>query len=215
MQTWVYPSEQMFYNAMKRKGWQPSEDDMAAVVAIHNAGAARIVPLLPLALPLLGCSGCRTAPPGMPAGPGAKGPLPCKRASMLHAECQTAAQPVRLRDHLLRALPCCSERASVAGDTAVGGGARRRRGVRRTAPTQVQVRCKHGLFCQPSGLRRALLCHPAVAGGSSQSPTDCPADTTATERLLLPSPVGMLQGTAAGVLAQGAAAQPAGLQAAL
>ncbi|EFN52153.1 hypothetical protein CHLNCDRAFT_56330 [Chlorella variabilis] len=34
---WVYPSEQMFYNAMKRKGWTPSEDDMAAVVAIHNA----------------------------------------------------------------------------------------------------------------------------------------------------------------------------------
>lgn len=35
--TWVYPSEQMFFNAMKRKGWQPSEDDMSAVVAIHNA----------------------------------------------------------------------------------------------------------------------------------------------------------------------------------
>jgi hypothetical protein len=35
---WVYPSEQMFYNAMKRKGWSPAEDDMAAVVAIHNAG---------------------------------------------------------------------------------------------------------------------------------------------------------------------------------
>eukprot|EP00854_Cymbomonas_tetramitiformis_P012683 gene12683-14992_t len=27
--TWVYPSEQMFYNAMKRKGWQPKEEDMA------------------------------------------------------------------------------------------------------------------------------------------------------------------------------------------
>ena len=35
--TWTYPSEQMFYNAMKRKGWSPSEDDMTAVVAIHNA----------------------------------------------------------------------------------------------------------------------------------------------------------------------------------
>jgi cytochrome c heme-lyase len=33
---WVYPSEQMFYNAMKRKGWQPEEDDMRAIVAIHN-----------------------------------------------------------------------------------------------------------------------------------------------------------------------------------
>jgi cytochrome c heme-lyase len=27
----------MFYNAMKKKGWIPSEDDMTAVVAIHNA----------------------------------------------------------------------------------------------------------------------------------------------------------------------------------
>uniref|UniRef100_A0A7S0WSL6 Holocytochrome c-type synthase n=1 Tax=Pyramimonas obovata TaxID=1411642 RepID=A0A7S0WSL6_9CHLO len=34
---WVYPSEQMFYNAMKRKGWQPNEVDMPSVVAIHNA----------------------------------------------------------------------------------------------------------------------------------------------------------------------------------
>ncbi|KAI3432225.1 hypothetical protein D9Q98_003787 [Chlorella vulgaris] len=36
-EVWVYPSQQMFYNAMRRKGWTPSEDDMAAVVAIHNA----------------------------------------------------------------------------------------------------------------------------------------------------------------------------------
>ncbi|RMZ55245.1 hypothetical protein APUTEX25_005523 [Auxenochlorella protothecoides] len=34
---WTYPSEQMFYNAMRRKGWTPSEEDMTAVVAIHNA----------------------------------------------------------------------------------------------------------------------------------------------------------------------------------
>lgn len=32
----MYPSQQMFYNAMRRKGWNPSEDDMQAVVAIHN-----------------------------------------------------------------------------------------------------------------------------------------------------------------------------------
>lgn len=36
-ENWVYPSEQMFYNAMKRKGWTPTEEDMPAVVAIHNA----------------------------------------------------------------------------------------------------------------------------------------------------------------------------------
>ena len=35
--TWQYPSQQMFYNAMKRKGYAPSEDDMDSVVAIHNA----------------------------------------------------------------------------------------------------------------------------------------------------------------------------------
>lgn len=35
--TWVYPSEQQFFNAMRRKGWQPDERDMGTVVAIHNA----------------------------------------------------------------------------------------------------------------------------------------------------------------------------------
>ncbi|EFJ46794.1 hypothetical protein VOLCADRAFT_75232 [Volvox carteri f. nagariensis] len=34
---WVYPSEQMFYNAMKRKGWDPQTEDMRNVVAIHNS----------------------------------------------------------------------------------------------------------------------------------------------------------------------------------
>ena len=34
---WVYPSQQMFYNAMRRKGWSAREEDMPAVVAIHNA----------------------------------------------------------------------------------------------------------------------------------------------------------------------------------
>lgn len=33
---WVYPSPQMFFNAMKRKGYTPSEADMATVVMIHN-----------------------------------------------------------------------------------------------------------------------------------------------------------------------------------
>ena len=34
---WVYPSQQMFYNAMKRKGYAPQEEEMNTVVAIHNA----------------------------------------------------------------------------------------------------------------------------------------------------------------------------------
>jgi cytochrome c heme-lyase len=34
---WVYPSEQMFFNAMKRKNWDAKEEDMAVVVPIHNA----------------------------------------------------------------------------------------------------------------------------------------------------------------------------------
>ncbi|KAG9293855.1 hypothetical protein G9A89_019193 [Geosiphon pyriformis] len=36
-QLWIYPSEQMFFNAMKRKNWQPQEEDMAVIVPIHNA----------------------------------------------------------------------------------------------------------------------------------------------------------------------------------
>lgn len=35
---WVYPSEQQFYNAMRKKGWSaPNEEDMATVIKIHNA----------------------------------------------------------------------------------------------------------------------------------------------------------------------------------
>ncbi|KAJ2363441.1 Cytochrome c1 heme lyase, partial [Coemansia sp. RSA 2607] len=34
---WVYPSEQMFFNAMRRKNWNPQEIDMHTVVPIHNA----------------------------------------------------------------------------------------------------------------------------------------------------------------------------------
>ncbi|KAJ9063583.1 Cytochrome c1 heme lyase [Entomophthora muscae] len=34
---WVYPSQQMFFNAMKRKNWDPSEEDMKVIVPIHNA----------------------------------------------------------------------------------------------------------------------------------------------------------------------------------
>ncbi|KAK9365126.1 cytochrome c/c1 heme-lyase [Lipomyces kononenkoae] len=34
---WVYPSEEMFFNAMKRKNWNPEAKDMKTVVPIHNA----------------------------------------------------------------------------------------------------------------------------------------------------------------------------------
>lgn len=34
---WIYPSEQMFFNAMRRKNWSPDEQDMSVVVPIHNA----------------------------------------------------------------------------------------------------------------------------------------------------------------------------------
>jgi len=33
---WVYPSEQQYFNAMKRKGYDPKEEDMPVVLAIHN-----------------------------------------------------------------------------------------------------------------------------------------------------------------------------------
>ncbi|KAF9543016.1 Cytochrome c1 heme lyase [Mortierella hygrophila] len=35
-EVWIYPSEQMFFNAMKRKNWSPREEDMKFVVPIHN-----------------------------------------------------------------------------------------------------------------------------------------------------------------------------------
>jgi len=34
---WIYPSEQMFFDAMRRKNWNPNEVDMKMVVPIHNA----------------------------------------------------------------------------------------------------------------------------------------------------------------------------------
>ncbi|KAI9849567.1 MAG: Cytochrome c1 heme lyase [Thelocarpon superellum] len=34
---WIYPSEQMFFNAMKRKNYDPKTEDMRAIVPIHNA----------------------------------------------------------------------------------------------------------------------------------------------------------------------------------
>ncbi|CAG8712531.1 19854_t:CDS:1 [Racocetra fulgida] len=37
IENWIYPSEQMFFNAMKRKDWNPREEDMRVIVPIHNA----------------------------------------------------------------------------------------------------------------------------------------------------------------------------------
>ncbi|KAF2013694.1 cytochrome c1 heme lyase [Aaosphaeria arxii CBS 175.79] len=34
---WIYPSEEMFFNAMKRKSYNPNETDMRTIVPIHNA----------------------------------------------------------------------------------------------------------------------------------------------------------------------------------
>jgi cytochrome c heme-lyase len=34
---WIYPSEEMFFNAMKRKSYSPNETDMQTIVPIHNA----------------------------------------------------------------------------------------------------------------------------------------------------------------------------------
>ena len=35
-ETWQYPSPQRFFNAMKKKGYNPHSEDMQAVVSIHN-----------------------------------------------------------------------------------------------------------------------------------------------------------------------------------
>lgn len=34
---WIYPSEKMFFDAMKRKSFSPDSNDMPAIVPIHNA----------------------------------------------------------------------------------------------------------------------------------------------------------------------------------
>lgn len=34
---WVYPSEQQYFNAMKAKGFNPQEQDVSIILAIHNA----------------------------------------------------------------------------------------------------------------------------------------------------------------------------------
>ncbi|KAK8215250.1 Cytochrome c1 heme lyase [Zalaria obscura] len=34
---WIYPSEQMFFDAMKRKNYDPQAPDMKSIVPIHNA----------------------------------------------------------------------------------------------------------------------------------------------------------------------------------
>merc|ERR1711920_346985 len=34
---WMYPSEQMYFNAMLKKGWNPDAKDMKSIVNIHNA----------------------------------------------------------------------------------------------------------------------------------------------------------------------------------
>ncbi|KAJ3339574.1 holocytochrome c synthase [Gonapodya sp. JEL0774] len=34
--TWIYPSPQQFYNALKRKGWETPEEEIPVMVQIHN-----------------------------------------------------------------------------------------------------------------------------------------------------------------------------------
>ena len=34
---WIYPSEAMFFAAMRRKAWDPRAEDMRTIVPIHNA----------------------------------------------------------------------------------------------------------------------------------------------------------------------------------
>lgn len=39
---WVYPSEKQFFEAMLRKKWDPSSDDMKTVVPLHNSVNERV-----------------------------------------------------------------------------------------------------------------------------------------------------------------------------
>lgn len=161
--------------------------------------------------------------------------LPCGALPVLPCACHTCWRPVLTRKHTslllasrrlqrprscsaVAALPACSERAGVAGDTAVGGGARRRGGMRRTAASQVQVvftgiTGSHGTYvhcCANLG---------GQEGGGSLCRTSCPAGQHSHQVIAAAlshcAIAWALQGTAAGVLAQSPAAQSAGLQAAL
>lgn len=33
---WIYPSEQQYFNAMRRKGYNPKEEEVGSILAIHN-----------------------------------------------------------------------------------------------------------------------------------------------------------------------------------
>lgn len=39
---WIYPSQKQFFEAMKRKNWDPSTEDMKTVVPIHNSVNERV-----------------------------------------------------------------------------------------------------------------------------------------------------------------------------
>ncbi|KAL3230730.1 Holocytochrome-c1 synthase [Nakaseomyces bracarensis] len=39
---WVYPSEKQFYDAMKRKNWDPRPEDMKTIVPLHNVVNERV-----------------------------------------------------------------------------------------------------------------------------------------------------------------------------
>ncbi|KAH0559051.1 hypothetical protein GP486_004358 [Trichoglossum hirsutum] len=39
---WIYPSEEMFFNAMRRKNYDPQTEDMHTIVPIHNAVNERV-----------------------------------------------------------------------------------------------------------------------------------------------------------------------------
>jgi cytochrome c heme-lyase len=39
---WIYPSEKMFFDAMKRKNHNPSESDMSSIIPIHNIVNERV-----------------------------------------------------------------------------------------------------------------------------------------------------------------------------
>mmetsp|Transcript_41063 Transcript_41063/g.41946 ORF Transcript_41063/g.41946 Transcript_41063/m.41946 type:complete len:303 (+) Transcript_41063:157-1065(+) len=36
VERWVYPSEQQYFNAMRKKGYNPQEEDVPVILAIHN-----------------------------------------------------------------------------------------------------------------------------------------------------------------------------------
>ena len=99
---WMYPSEQMFYNAMRRKGWSPSEQDMQSVVAIHNGVNERAWSEVRLAVAAVTACSCPIASCAHDETHGTSSDVNCVLQSPRRARCAGAAMGEAAQDSMWR-----------------------------------------------------------------------------------------------------------------